>query len=147
MIQNIEQILADLNQNKSSQEYHKLLFSVYENGYNFTNHWHTINSVNSTSEFYNSIRWSIDTRLHDKAIKLAEKMICANKWMNSSVIELHKKDALHYFTKNYNLRARLFKHLREGNMETFCNTHQHYVDVLHPAFHNNLVQGELLVKF
>lgn len=134
MKQNTEQIILDLNQCVSSQDYHKLIFTLYENGYNFTNHWHTINSANSTSEFYNSIRWSIDSRLHDKAIKLAEKMISANKWMNSSVIELHKEDALHYFKVNYNLKMRLLKHLREGNMERFYNTHRHYVDVLHPAF-------------
>lgn len=134
MKQDTDKVVAGLNSCKDYQEYHRLLFELYEHGYNFTNHWHTINSSETVTEFFNSIRWSINVELHDEAIRLAEKALSAKRWKNSSVNELQEKDALHYFKKEYKLKLRLLKHLRGGNLETFCNTHQHYVDVLHSSF-------------
>lgn len=133
MNQDIITSISELNTSKGCQEYHRLVFEVYERGYNYTNHWHTINSSKTISEFFNSIRWSINIELHDDALKLAEKALNASRWKMSSVIELHEKDAIHYFKKEYKLKIRLLKHLREGNMEIFYNTHQHYIDVLHPS--------------
>jgi hypothetical protein len=130
----IDKTIRELNENRNCEEYHRLVFDVYERGYNFTNHWHMINTVKTSTEFYNSIRWSIDVELHEDAVKLIEKVLNANRWKKSSVIELHEKDSIHYFKKEYKLKVRLLKHLRKGNLDTFCNTHQHYVDVLHPMF-------------
>lgn len=133
----IEKVIACLNKDRSCNEYHRLVFDVYERGYNFTNHWHTINSVKTPTEFYNSIRWSINVELHEHAIKLIEKVLTVNKAVKTSVVNLHEKEAIYYFKKEFKLKIKLLKHLRGGNIDVFCNTHQHYIDVLHSSIFNN----------
>lgn len=129
----IEDLIFELNNCKDHSEYHRIFFKMYEQGYNFTNHWKTINKSEDLQDFYYTISWSINPKYHDEAVRLFNNVLRANNRMKSLIMKRRDKEANRYFKKQYKLKLKLLMFLRNGHIDTFYNTHKHYIDVLHPS--------------
>ncbi len=129
----MQEIIERLNDDVSNKEFQKLIYSLHQNGCRFTNMWDVINSFETHDEFKRRISYNVRHNLIEESLKLAKKILRVRQLKKDAISNLKYGEAKLHFEKEFKLKVKLMKQMREGSLKTYHLLNDYVVDVFEPS--------------